>query len=325
MKVILKIFTQLIKGIILLLILIILVGLTFKTFNSSISKPIGKIVKIGSTDLHVVASGEKNLRPTVVIEAGAGLPTGYYHWLDEGLKDSLRVIRYDRSGVGHSDEVTTSRDAETVAKELHVLLEESGESPPYILVGHSIGGPLICVFNQLYPEEVVGMVFLDATNKSVTTPEKSSFKFKLFIGITEIQALAAELGIFILYEKVFGNPYKGAGLPDEINEQVKEYLSNGKTFRAYREEMKNYHSIIMHSRKVSNYGNMPIRSFVAVKKKSLDNQEETTKIKKQYWDYEDLSENSKRIDITGTHTSIFTKKENAKIICDEILNISNNL
>lgn len=38
-----------------------------------------------------------------IIEAGSGMATEYYHWLSEGLKDSVRVGRYDRAGIGYSE------------------------------------------------------------------------------------------------------------------------------------------------------------------------------------------------------------------------------
>jgi len=71
------------------------------------------------------------------------MATEYYHWLSEGLKDSMRVIRYDRTGIGYSEASNTPRTPETIAHELHQLLEEAGESPPYIMAGHSLGGPYI--------------------------------------------------------------------------------------------------------------------------------------------------------------------------------------
>lgn len=313
----------------LFLALIILTGLVLRMFAPPLNKPPGQLVDIGGFNLHIVASGEKNQKPTVVIENGAGLPTEYYHWLDKGLKDSLRVIRYDRAGMGHSDKLTTSRDAKTIAQELHTLLEKSGESPPYIMVGHSLGGPFIRVFSQMYPKEVASMFFLDATHhdqvKIFGAPEKSSFKFKLYRGLTEVQSIAGDLGIFILYEKIFGNPYKGVGLPHEINEQVKQYLSNGNSFRAYKEEMKNFHSILKRSGETNDFGDIPIRSYTAIKEKDNHKLQEKSNQKKDYLDFEDLSSNGKHIGIIGNHTTIFTKEENAKIICDEILNVANKL
>lgn len=326
MKRVRKIFSWFLKSILSLLALIIVAGLTLRLLAPA-SEPTGKLIDVGGFNLHIVASGERNLKPTVVIENGAGSPLDFHYWIDKGLKDSLRVIRYDRAGMGHSDELTTPRDPETIAKELHTLLQNSGESPPYIMVGHSLGGPYIRVFSQMYPDEIAAMVFLDATHHEKVerfgAPKKSSFKYKIFSSLVNVQVLAADLGLYLLYEKVFGNPYAGEGLPDEINDKTITYLTNGKSFRAYREEMRNFHATLKHSGEASDFGDLPIRSFVAVKEQSESHQLATSINTKGYLDFEDLSKNGKRIEIVGTHTSIFTLQENAQIICDEILSLTN--
>ena len=46
--------------------------------------------------------------------------------------------------------------------ELHDALKKLGENGPYVLVGHSYGGPVIRNFTAAYPRDVVGLVFVDA-------------------------------------------------------------------------------------------------------------------------------------------------------------------
>ena len=181
MRIFLKILKWLVKSIGLLLAIILLAGLVFRLFGPEPHKPMGKLISIGDFKLHINGTGEKDNKPTFVIEGGNGMATEYYHWLSEGLKDSMRVVRYDRAGIGYSDASNTSRDPETIASELHRLLENAGESPPYILAGHSLGGPYIQVFTQLYPNEVAAVILLDATNpkrieKFNLPPESSSFE-----------------------------------------------------------------------------------------------------------------------------------------------------
>lgn len=148
-KVIKKILKKIFKYIGILIVLIILSGLVFRIFSPEPHKPKGKIVNVNGIDLHIQATGIKRNKPTVIIASGASSSTEYYHWLSEGMKDSLRVIRYDRAGNGYSELSDVPRSAETIAKELHQLLEIAGESPPYILTGHSMGGPYIRVFAEL--------------------------------------------------------------------------------------------------------------------------------------------------------------------------------
>jgi len=332
MKIVLKILKWVVKAVGLFLTLIILAGLCLRLFGPEPHKPEGKLVDVEGVNFHINSSGEKNDKPTVIIEAGAGLPTEFYHWLNEGLKDSLRVVRYDRAGLGYSDELTTPRDPETISRELHALLEKAGESPPYIMMGHSMGGPYIRVFTQLYPKEVVALFFLDATHHAqverYNAPKQSSFKYKAFMWTLGLQSVLADMGMLTLQDKLFGTPYSAEGLPDAIDKRTKDMLANGKSFRAYDEEMKYYHHTLDRSAEADDFGALTIRSFTAIREESEKSvSEENTSLLRpkeetKYVEFEDLSTNGKHIGISGNHLTIFTKKENAKIICKEVLKIS---
>jgi pimeloyl-ACP methyl ester carboxylesterase len=76
-----------------------------------------------------------------------------------------KVFRYDRFGNGTSDTTNVPRTFEQIERELHSLLQEADVKPPYILVGHSMGGALIRAFAFLYGEEVQGMVLEDPFNE----------------------------------------------------------------------------------------------------------------------------------------------------------------
>jgi pimeloyl-ACP methyl ester carboxylesterase len=54
------------------------------------------------------------------------------------------------------------------AYELHLVLEKAGLSPPYVLVGHSVGGLIARVFAEQYQEDVAGMVLVDSTHEDTT-------------------------------------------------------------------------------------------------------------------------------------------------------------
>jgi pimeloyl-ACP methyl ester carboxylesterase len=49
---------------------------------------------------------------------------------------------------------------------LHNLLEKAGEGPTYLVVGHSIGGIYVRAYTEKYPDEVVGMVLVDASHEN---------------------------------------------------------------------------------------------------------------------------------------------------------------
>jgi pimeloyl-ACP methyl ester carboxylesterase len=51
-----------------------------------------------------------------------------------------------------------------MATELHTLLTAAGIAPPYVLVGHSMGGFNVRLYATLYRNEVAGMVLVDASH-----------------------------------------------------------------------------------------------------------------------------------------------------------------
>jgi len=325
------------------LTLIVIAGLILRIFTPK-PQPPGELVDIGGVKLHIDRSGEKNNKPTVVIEGGGGMATEYYHWLNEGLKDSIRVFRYDRAGIGYSDASKTPRDAETVAHELHALLEEAGESPPYIMVGHSLGGPFVRVFTQLYPNEVVGMFLLDTTHpdrvEKVGLPSKSSWKFKIYTWSYDVQAVLGDIGIMLLFDKLMGPilPRKMEGLPEEINHSTINYLTNGKYLKTVGNEMRYFHATLNRTREASDFGSLAIRVFPATPthdvpeevyqeylKRGMDLRKMRVDNLKLQQDLVHLSTNAQLIPIDGNHTSMFTVKENADIICTEILHLVDEL
>jgi pimeloyl-ACP methyl ester carboxylesterase len=75
------------------------------------------------------------------------------------------VCSYDRAGYGWSDSGPEPRSSLQIAHELKQLLQASGETGPYVLVGHSMGGYDIRVYTSQYPNDVVGMVLVDSSHE----------------------------------------------------------------------------------------------------------------------------------------------------------------
>jgi len=332
MKIILKILKWIGLSIVSLLLLIILVGLCFRLFSAK-PQPPGELVDIGGFKLHINSTGEKNNRPTLVIEAGAGGHSEYYNWIAEGLSDSIRVVRYDRAGIGYSELSDTPRDPETVARELHTLLGRTGESPPYIMAGHSHGEHYIRVFKKLYPNEVAAMVLLDSGHPDIQErhnqpPSPSWFNPMLFVG-----AVLGDLGVLDLYVTLFGNNIMLAtGLPKEVTDRYDDYFLNGKYLWGVLKEQKWHRSLEEMSKKVMEKDTLPIRVFSgthlndkAVRKMGLDPEKMRTERVKMQEEMAARSTNGKVFFLDGGHFTIFTKKENADIICKEIISLVKEL
>lgn len=102
--------------------------------------------------------------PTVVLQSGLGDGKDSWKIVFAKIAESNRVFAYDRPGYGNSPSVNTSRDPCSIVEELRNALKASGLAPPYVLVGHSLGGLYQFVFAKLHPEEVAGLMLLDPTH-----------------------------------------------------------------------------------------------------------------------------------------------------------------
>ncbi len=106
---------------------------------------------------------------TVVFESGLG--EDWTHW-DEVASEvarHARIFAYSRPGSGASGPVTTPRDPRTIVEELRTLLASQGYPPPYLLVGHSMGGGYMELFAKSHADEVVGVVLVDPRHRDFLT------------------------------------------------------------------------------------------------------------------------------------------------------------
>ena len=106
--------------------------------------------------------GTKN--PIVVLQAGHQEGKSSWNTLLPELAKHHRVIALDRAGHGGNPPTKSPRDPCTIAREQRALLQAAGAKPPYILVGHSLGGLYQYTYAKLFPKEVAGLVLLDPTH-----------------------------------------------------------------------------------------------------------------------------------------------------------------
>jgi pimeloyl-ACP methyl ester carboxylesterase len=126
---------------------------------------------VGGLQLRYFSSGEGT--PTVVLDQGHGISVeesltlsrtiGWAHVVREVSK-STRMFVHDRAGLGWSDAAPHPRASLEMVEDLHALLEKTQIPPPYVLVGHSLGGFNVRVFAGRYPNEVAGMVLVDSSH-----------------------------------------------------------------------------------------------------------------------------------------------------------------
>jgi pimeloyl-ACP methyl ester carboxylesterase len=164
----------------------------------------GKLIDIGNgRKLQIDCRGiSKDNSPTVILESGFDYygSLSWYKVQDEIAK-TTQVCSYSRAGIMWSDPDPREYTADNIASDLNLLLQKSNITTPVVIVGHSLAGPLIMKFVQLYPNQVKGLVFVDTSHPDEIEKGKAINK-ELNLPTTEEKAppqflvdLANEIGV----------------------------------------------------------------------------------------------------------------------------------
>jgi pimeloyl-ACP methyl ester carboxylesterase/drug/metabolite transporter superfamily protein YnfA len=124
---------------------------------------VGRAYDVGGRKLNLYCSGQGS--PTVVFDSGHGGSGVGWATEQQEVAGLTRACWFDRPGFGWSDPGPCPCTSDIVARDLHTLLGRAGVRPPYVLVGHSLGGFDVRVFTGFYPNEVAGLVLVDASHE----------------------------------------------------------------------------------------------------------------------------------------------------------------
>lgn len=194
---------------------------------------------IGGYKLFLLSYGQD--KPTVILESGIGDGGSMSGWdvVQKEVKNFAQVCLYDRAGLGKSDKGPSPRTTIQIANELHALLESAKLTPPYILVGHSMGGLHIQTYAMLYPEDIAGMVFVDPTPKELVDTLSTEARENLILAGAP-QAVLDEAGAG-LNESI--PTFKSLpSLPDvPVVVLTSSFTGEGNVDKSQWEELKGYH------------------------------------------------------------------------------------
>ncbi len=121
--------------------------------------------------LHYMSKGAGPV--TVVFESGMGSSRSTWGLVAPAVSAHARTVVYDRAGLGQSDPDTASRTLARLGEDLGTLLRELGDGP-FILVGHSWGGPIVRVTAASSSEAVAGLVLVDPSDENCELYFKAS-------------------------------------------------------------------------------------------------------------------------------------------------------
>ena len=270
----------------------------------------GRLIDVGDHRMRISCTGSGT--PTVVLEPGLGEAGAMMAgWIQPGVATSTRVCLYDRPGRGWSESPAHPQDAVANATDLHTLLARADVAGPYVLVGHSSGGAYIKVYAAQYPDQVAGMVLLDAQPSEAMTrlPDYPTDYAGLRKGMALAPSLARTGAMRLFYKTAL------AGLPPAARDEVRIGWSTPSQYRSLRDELVALPQALIESQALTSIGDKPLIVVTAVKDAMtgwLPLQKEMT----------GLSTNSvQRILPDATHASLTEEEDEAQASIQAVLDV----
>ena len=215
----------------------------------------GKLFDVGGFRLHLDCHGQGS--PTVVLSNGAGGISAAWAHITDAVAETTRVCAYDRAGQGWSDEAPNPRDGVESARDLHTLLAAAGEHGPYVLVGHSTGGPYAMTYAAKYPDQVAGLVLLDSASPEQFTrmpAYPSQYQLVLRRGLALLPTLS-RLGL--------GRLPVESPLPAADAAKVAAISSAPQYYRNQRDEMSVVPDVFAQAQALTTLGDRPLAVLTA--------------------------------------------------------------
>ncbi len=136
--------------------------------------------KVGFREIHYVKAGDETKPLVVFIHGSPGSLSAFIHFLaDTSLLHRLELISTDRPGFGYSNFGNGVRSLHDQCEILRPLLEKNKKNRQLILVGHSLGGPLIARIAMEHPDLVDGLIIVAGSIDPELEPNELWFRAPL--------------------------------------------------------------------------------------------------------------------------------------------------
>ncbi|HEY9045751.1 MAG TPA: alpha/beta hydrolase [Ohtaekwangia sp.] len=134
----------------------------------------------GFRNIHYAEAGDTTKPLILFIHGSPGSLSAFIHFLkDSSLTQQALLVTTDRPGFGYSNFGTGEKSLQKQAAILKPILEKHKHNRPIILVGHSLGGPLIARMAMDYPELVDGLIIVAGSIDPELEPNETWFRAPL--------------------------------------------------------------------------------------------------------------------------------------------------
>ncbi|WP_050429981.1 alpha/beta hydrolase [Chondromyces crocatus] len=279
--------------------------------------PPGRRVDIGGYSLHLNCQGTPTPRkPTVILDAIGGGSSILWAWVQPEVAASAHVCSYDRAGWGWSEDGPEPRDAAQHARELRALLTRAGVEGPFVLAGHSLGGLHMRLYADEHPEDVAGMVLVDAAypdKDSGTSPEQRA-QDEAYSRNLPMMSMMARLGVMRLFFDL-GGKLDFEDLPPQQRAEMRMFWSLPRHWENQVAERAARPATDAQVKATAGLGHHPLIVLTAVEGSSS----EWLALQSEMMT---LSTNSvQRSILDGTHTSLTFRQDHAHATAQAILDV----
>jgi pimeloyl-ACP methyl ester carboxylesterase len=242
--------------------------------------PPGTLIDADGQPLHVVCAGSG--RPTALFESGIAASSLSWTRVLPDVAGFTHACAYDRAGLGWSEPARTPRTLARLVAELHGVLAHSATAGSAVLVGHSFGALLVCVYTRAYPGDVAGLVLLDPPSEWHEMTRRQARLLWGGIQLSRIGGFLARVGVVRAclalltsgapgvprnvvrmfgpttartVERLVGEVRK---LPAEVHPVVQAHWCQPKCFRAMAEHLAALDEITAAASRVGSLGDVPL-------------------------------------------------------------------
>jgi len=191
--------------------------------------------------LHVSCVGEGPV--TVLFEPGLGGSAFEWHLVQSKIAEHAHACVYDRAGYGWSDPSPFNGDVRQLASEANRMLQQVSDNKKLIVVGHSFGGFVVRMLAKHRPEQVIGMVLVDASHEDQLERMETPGKKKI---------LPSGNTFVIARTNIPDN------LPPEIGRKVDAFLRMRKSYNATEREMRSFRDSVTQIKRLNDNYSFPL-------------------------------------------------------------------
>jgi pimeloyl-ACP methyl ester carboxylesterase len=318
-----KVFRFLKQGFVWLSVFIVILAIAGMIYQTAATEadqrkfpPPGVLVNVDGRKMHIYCMGEGS--PTIVLDHVGGGSSVDWALIQPKLAEYTRVCAYDRAGFGWSDDSPAPRTMQQQVHELHELLQGAHEQGPYILVGHSYGARVGRVYAAKYPDDVSGMVLMDAgilyddPRYPVELHSDGESEDKLF----RVARWLSPFGLVRLVRPFMELPT--FDLPEEARLASASFSVLPHFFQSLLAQGEAMPTVLQEEREVTSLGDIPLLILVA---------SEPDDAVRNVWNQANIemaalsTHGSYRIVEGATHISLAYREDDAQVCIDGILDV----